>query len=156
MCCFRIAFLKSLSILPMQKSILGLLLEFHLLIHVSLVTKTFVGAPQMPLQQYISSCPCLESQKPILVNFQYCRIVFAIQQELEMWPCILNFRFFIMIRRSACAPVEYRILLRVFTFEPRHDKPNKMACAHSEDSDQPGHPPSLVSLRCPHEETLGP
>ena len=23
-------------------------------------------------------------------------------------------------------------------------------------TDQPGHPPSLISLRCPHEETLGP
>ena len=29
-------------------------------------------------------------------------------------------------------------------------------CAPSEDSDQPGHPPSLISLRCPHEESLGP
>ena len=26
----------------------------------------------------------------------------------------------------------------------------------SEDSDQPGHPPSLISLRCPHEEPLDP
>ena len=31
-----------------------------------------------------------------------------------------------------------------------------MACAPSEDSDQPGHPPSLISHRCPHEEILGP
>ena len=29
-------------------------------------------------------------------------------------------------------------------------------CAPSEDSDQPGHPPSLLSLRCPHEQRLGP
>ena len=28
--------------------------------------------------------------------------------------------------------------------EPRHDKTNKMTCAPSEDSDQPGHPPSLI------------
>ena len=28
-------------------------------------------------------------------------------------------------------------------------------CAPREDSDQPGHPPSLISLRCPHEESLG-
>ena len=28
-----------------------------------------------------------------------------------------------------------------------------MTCAPSEDSDQPRHPPSL---RCPHEETMGP
>ena len=31
-----------------------------------------------------------------------------------------------------------------------------MTCAPSEDSDQPGHPPSMISLHCPHEETLGP
>ena len=42
------------------------------------------------------------------------------------------------------------------TNEPPHDKTNKIACAPSEDSDQPGHPPSLISLRCPHEESLGP
>ena len=31
-------------------------------------------------------------------------------------------------------------------FEPPHDKTNKMACAPSEDSDQPGHPPSLIRV----------
>ena len=41
-------------------------------------------------------------------------------------------------------------------FEPPHDKTSKMACAPSEDSDRPGHPPSLISLRCPHEESLDP
>ena len=56
-------------------------------------------------------------------------------------------------------------------FEPPRDKTNKMACAPSEDSDQPGHLPNLIrvfavsacasaqsdhSLRCPHEESLGP
>ena len=40
--------------------------------------------------------------------------------------------------------------------EPPHDKTNKMTCAPSEDSDQPGRPPSLIILRCLHEETLGP
>ena len=30
--------------------------------------------------------------------------------------------------------------------EPPHDKTNKMACAPSEDSDQPGHPSSLVRV----------
>ena len=40
--------------------------------------------------------------------------------------------------------------------EPPHDKINKMTCAPSEDSDKPGHPLSLISLRCPHDETLGP
>ena len=31
-----------------------------------------------------------------------------------------------------------------------------MTSAPSEDSDQPGHPPSLIRVCCPHEETLGP
>ena len=30
--------------------------------------------------------------------------------------------------------------------EPHHDKTNKIACAPSEDSDQPGHPPSLIRV----------
>ena len=38
--------------------------------------------------------------------------------------------------------------------EPPHNKTNKMICAPGEDSDQPGHPPSLIRVHCPHEETL--
>ena len=34
------------------------------------------------------------------------------------------------------------------TFEPEHNKINEMTHAPSEDSYQPGHPPSLNSLRC--------
>ena len=30
--------------------------------------------------------------------------------------------------------------------EPLHDKTNKVACAPSKDSDQPGHPPSLIRV----------
>ena len=40
--------------------------------------------------------------------------------------------------------------------EPAHDKTNKVICEHSKDSDQSGHPPSLISLCCSHEEALGP
>ena len=36
--------------------------------------------------------------------------------------------------------------LPVQIFEQPHDKTNKMACAPSEDSDQPGHPPSLIRI----------
>ena len=42
------------------------------------------------------------------------------------------------------------------SFEPVHEKTNKMTCAPSEDSDEPGHLPSLIILPCPREETLGP
>ena len=30
--------------------------------------------------------------------------------------------------------------------EPEHDKTNKMNCAPSDDSDQPGHPSSLIGV----------
>ena len=37
--------------------------------------------------------------------------------------------------------------VQIFTrFEPPHDKINKMACAPSENSDQPGHQPSLIRV----------
>ena len=32
------------------------------------------------------------------------------------------------------------------TFELTHDKTNKLTCAPSEDSNQPGHPPSLIRV----------
>ena len=38
--------------------------------------------------------------------------------------------------------------------EPKNDKTNKMTSVPSEDSDQPEHPPSLISLCCLHEDTL--
>ena len=31
-------------------------------------------------------------------------------------------------------------------FEPQHDKTNKITCSPSEDSNQPGHPPSLIRV----------
>ena len=44
----------------------------------------------------------------------------------------------------------------LFTIQPVHDKTNKMTCTPSEDAEQPGHPPSLISLCCPHKESLDP
>ena len=45
-----------------------------------------------------------------------------------------------------------------FPSELQNNKTNKMTCVPSKNSDQPGHPPSLISLHflCLHEETLGP
>ena len=40
-------------------------------------------------------------------------------------------------------PIAYNTII---SFEPAHDKTNKMTSALSRDSDQPGHPPSLISL----------
>ena len=41
---------------------------------------------------------------------------------------------------------ELDVLHRINRYEPHRDKTNKMACAPSEDSDQPGHPPSLIRV----------
>ena len=38
------------------------------------------------------------------------------------------------------------------TYEPPRDKTNKMACAPSEDSEQPGHPPSLIRVFAVHSK----
>ena len=45
------------------------------------------------------------------------------------------------------------IIVVHINFEPPHDKTNKMACAPSKDSDQPGHSPCLISLCSRHEKT---
>ena len=47
--------------------------------------------------------------------------------------------------------------LKLFINEPPHDKTNKMIFAPSEDSDQPGHPPSLARVFAVHfMGSLGP
>ena len=38
----------------------------------------------------------------------------------------------------------------MYNIEPPHDETNKMACAPSEDSDQPGHPSSLIRVFAVH------
>ena len=51
---------------------------------------------------------------------------------------------------------EHKVLTICIPNKPPHDKTNKMICAPSKDSDQPGHPPSLISLCCLPGESLGP
>ena len=40
-----------------------------------------------------------------------CRIVFAMPEDLGMWPYHLSFCFFTMVSRSSCTPVAFWILL---------------------------------------------
>ena len=47
------------------------------------------------------------------------------------------------LSRSVC-PKNLLGHLQYFVYEPPHDKTNKMACAPSEDPDQPGHLPRLI------------
>ena len=48
--------------------------------------------------------------------------------------------------RQACSLARALNSLLFASIEPPHDKTNKMACAPSEDSDQPGHPPNLIRV----------
>ena len=41
---------------------------------------------------------------------------------------------------------QYHNLMLRLNFEPQHNKTNKMVFAPSEDSDQPGFPPSLIRV----------
>ena len=42
--------------------------------------------------------------------------------------------------------MDIQIYREIKLYEPPHDKTNKVACSPSEDSDQPGHPPSLIRV----------
>ena len=50
----------------------------------------------------------------------------------------------------------YPPIPQITTDEPPHDKTYKITFAPSEDSDQPGHSPSLISLHWQHDEALSP
>ena len=108
--------------------------------HLSPLTLEVVGAQQMTLQQYLSILPCLplpsgNLQTPIPVHSLMlsshlffclplllapftvpCRIVFAMPEDLEMWPYHLCSRFFTMVWRSSCTPIAFWILLRTSSF----------------------------------------
>ena len=73
--------------------------------------------------------------------------------DTRMWPLSLcrlmteiRLHYTLLVCQHTSLEKEYT------TFETPHDKTNKMACAPSKDSDQP----SLISLCCPHEGSLGP
>ena len=59
------------------------------------------------------------------------------------------FQFVHCIRDASvtdCLSERTDAILKESLFEPHRHKTNKMACAPSEDSDQPGHPPSLIRV----------
>ena len=55
---------------------------------------------------------------------------------------------FVTLQESIAFHLKFYYYYTTFikTFEPPHDKTNTMSCAPSEDSDQPGHSPSLIRV----------
>ena len=80
-------------------------------------------------------CWGLTSQSTI---FQSCR-----DGAIASWVINQYFRSLIWVY-TACPDLSFRIL------EPPHDKTNKLTFAPSKDSDQPGHPPSLIRVFAVH------
>ena len=93
------------------------------------------GIATIPFHLSVSSVASRESPNPIPVHslmlssyFFFClplllapfnvpcRIVFAMPEDVEMWPYHLSFRFFTMVRRSSCTPVAFWILLLTSSF----------------------------------------
>ena len=101
-----------------------------------------------------------------------CSLIQAVSQEEpsdrkpDPWPLWMAGHAQLKFVMTECSKTQIRLAGLMWStslhlsskqwLELPHDNTNKITCADSEDSDQPGHQPSLISLRCPHEETLGP
>ena len=103
----------------------------HVSPHLSPLTSEVVGAPQMTLQQYLSTLPCLPLPSgnlqtpfpsipwcylPISSSVFLSFLLLAMPEDLEIWPYQLSFLLFTMVRRSSCTPVAFWILLRTSSF----------------------------------------
>ena len=66
----------------------------------------------------------------------------------EKMKCIIKalFQYMYFACDMACLLITITMSTNPLNHEPPHDKTNKMACAPSEDSDQPGYPPILTSV----------
>ena len=114
-----------------------------------------IAQPNHPIVQkliYLSSFISWPSFKPLAqidvlfeISWQDFTPIFSkrLNSRWEITPnpiWHLNFiRCSFGVRDISCYPVK-------ILYELPHDKTNKMACAPSEDSDQPGHPPSLIRV----------
>ena len=92
----------------------------------------------MTLQQYLSTFPC---HLPPLLNLQtpFLSII---------WCCLpipssvfLSFLLLSLFPAELSSPCQ-----RIVRYEPPHEKTSNMSFAPSEDSDQPGHLPSLIRV----------
>ena len=64
-----------------------------------------------------------------------------------------SFGFVMLQLKSSLSLSVFNIFIKI---ELPHNTTNKITCASSEDSDQPGHPPSLISLHCALKSSQGP
>ena len=78
---------------------------------------------------------CLRHQRKFKKNSMVCEFISLIVKNL------MHSKIYVWFRTK----IEHRLLwVDCRVYELPHDKTNRMACAPSKDSDQPGHPPSLI------------
>ena len=84
----------------------------------------------------------------LLNDPQIEKIDYWYQKSATLWVCHLPKKMGQPVAQHRQTSFCYftRLASKKSTYEPPHDKTNKMACAPSEDSEQPGHPPSLIRI----------
>ena len=92
----------------------------------------------------------------IFITILICEFSWKSKLSLATECLLHSYMSYMLFFASFCYWDCYSSIYAAWKNEPPHDKTNKLACAPSEDSDQPGHPPSLISLHCPHEDSLDP
>ena len=114
----------------------------------------YKGRPKFSVMiMYLGGVSCPVSGT---LHFQYdsllsCALSILSQPDLEKqtpswhyWKKLLEatLTHFSMISLTRTVNDHLRCISNLITYEPPHDKTNKIACAASEHSDQPGHPPN--------------
>ena len=118
--------------------------------------------PTDSMSDYCSSCwensPTWQLSKHFFFFLKDCLsrilkadlLVYKVPSRLVLCITVIILKF----RRAGLGKLLYtqikNSLIGVNVIEPPPDKINKMACAPSKDSDQPGHPPSLIRVFAVH------
>ena len=86
--------------------------------HLSLSSTGLRESPNsIPVYSFMLSSHLFFCLPLLLALFTFpCRIVFAMPEDLEMWPYHLSFRFFTTVRRSSCTPTALWNLLWFSSF----------------------------------------
>ena len=118
------------------------------------------GSNEYPQSMFLSRnkknnvYPCKPQFYCIKVGFKGVKIILACFRDVINSDHVLFWPFYPEFGNMVLCQIS---IPQVLQFEPAHDKTYKTACAPSEDSDQPGNPPSLIRVLAVHSVgSLGP
>ena len=99
----------------------------------------YVNDPKFSDRQVWTNCVDSDQTAPSDSNFFIAELLSDFM--VVTWIGIKEWQFSICLHYCGSIRREFSFAAKII--ELPHDKTNKMACVPSEDSDQPGHPPSL-------------